>query len=288
MAGSEVRPTAVGGFAITAAEFELLQRLIFERFGIALGPEKKALLAGRLQSLLRKEGFTSFRNYYERALRSPTHAGLSELVDRISTNVTYFNREPAHFDFLVETALPKVVERLRSRNSHDLRVWCAAASTGEEPYLLGMLISEFLGAELPRWQAGVLATDISARALESAKRGVYPSEAVEKVPATLRQKYFQRLADGSFRVTRELRDQLVFRRFNLMTTQLPFKKPFDLVFCRNVMIYFTPTTRRELVSRIHRFISPEGYLFIAHSESLNRSTSPFEFVQPGVYQRRDA
>ncbi|MDY7001639.1 MAG: CheR family methyltransferase, partial [Thermodesulfobacteriota bacterium] len=162
---------------------------------------------------------------------------------------------------------------------------CAGCSTGEEAYTLLMLIMEHFGHEYNLWDAGLLATDISAPALAKARAGVYPEEAVSLLPPNLKRKYFLALPGGDLSVNDLLKRELTFRRFNFMNPVFPFKKPFDVIFCRNVMIYFDRPTRDALVRRFHHFTEPGGYLFIGHSESLQRDTCPYDYVMPAVYRK---
>lgn len=270
---------------ISDEEFELLRRLIHQRFGINLTDQKKSLLVGRLQKLLRKAGYSNFKSYYEDLLNDQSEQKLSQLVDRISTNHTYFNRERSHFDYFSQTALPAVVQRLRQKGEKDLRIWCAGCSSGEEAYMLLMLMQEFFGSEYSQWNCGLLATDISSRVLEIAGKGVYPEEKIQALPQNLRNKYVRGTGDGHYAFSDVLRKEAVFRRFNLMNERFPFKKPFHIIFCRNVMIYFDAPTRLNLVNKFHQFMSPGGYLFIGHSETLGRQQNLFKYLVPAVYQK---
>ncbi|NCO51889.1 MAG: protein-glutamate O-methyltransferase CheR, partial [Deltaproteobacteria bacterium] len=247
-----------------------------------------SLLVGRLQKLMRTLGFGSFSQYIEYLTRDKSEQGLSELVDLISTNHTYFNREKDHFTYFSETAFPAVVENLRRQNRRDLRVWCAGSSTGEEPYTLMMLMMEHLGNDYQNWDAGLLATDISDRALSAARAGVYARDRVEQLPANLRNKYFTPAEQSHLAVKEQVKKEITYRRFNLMNTHFPFKKPFQIIFCRNVMIYFDQPTRDALVTRFHKFIEPGGYLFIGHSETLGRTQTLFRYLEPALYQKGTA
>ncbi len=266
-------------------EFETLRRLIYDHFGIALAEEKRSLVVGRLQKILRQKRMNSYRQYIEYLAADGSGRALAELVDRISTNHTYFNREKAHFDFYLQALLPEWTKKLEARGSRDLRIWCAACSSGEEPYMLQMLLFEYFGTRYGSWDAGVLATDISHQILAEAMAGIYDADRVKLMPAPFLQKYFDRLPDGRFRVKDAVRKEVVYRKFNLMNKSLPFKKPFQCIFCRNVMIYFDQQTRDELVKRFHRFIEPGGYLFIGHSETLGRDNKLYEYIQPAVYRK---
>ncbi|MDW7645423.1 MAG: protein-glutamate O-methyltransferase CheR [Desulfuromonadales bacterium] len=271
--------------AISDAEFNALRTLIYNRFGINLTDQKKSLLVGRLQKLLRQQGFANFQNYYDFLVKEPGEKGLSDLINLVSTNYTYFNREKDHFDYFLQTALPTVLARLRQENRRDLRVWCAGCSTGEEAYTLLILMHECLGQEYSRWDAGILATDISQRVLETAAAGVYPEDRIASLPEAWRRKYFRKVSGNQWGVVDALKKEATFRRFNLMNTQFPFKKPFHIIFCRNVMIYFDQQTRDALVKRFHQSTEPGGYLFIGHSETLGRNQSLYRYLMPAAYQK---
>ncbi len=279
---------STGMMAISDNEFSALRDLIHKRFGINLTEQKRSLLVGRLQKLMRTRGFATFQQYVDFLKGDKSEQGLSELVDLISTNHTYFNREKDHFDYFYETALPQVVERLKQQNRRDLRIWCAGSSTGEEPYTLVMLMKEYLGSDYKNWDAGILATDISDRALTTARTAVYPQDRVEQLPANLRNKYFTPAGNGQLAVHDDIKGEATYRRLNLMNASFPFKKPFQIIFCRNVMIYFDQPTRDALVARFHRHTEPGGYLFIGHSETLGRTQTLYRYLQPALYQKGDA
>ncbi len=271
--------------AISNDEFARLRDLIQKRFGINLTEQKRSLLVGRLQKLMRKLNLPTFASYYDYLSNDKTEGSLSELVDLISTNHTYFNREKDHFDFFSRTALPTVIEKLKRENRKDLRIWCAGCSSGEEPYTLLMLMKEYLGSEYNSWDAGILATDISDRALTLARRGCYSTDRVMQLPEQLRRKYFTPAGSDEMAVVEQIKKEATFRRFNLMNTTFPFKKPFQMIFCRNVMIYFDQPTREALVNRYHQCTEPGGYLFIGHSETLGRSQTLYRYLQPALYQK---
>jgi chemotaxis protein methyltransferase CheR len=270
---------------ITDREFNLFRSLIYQHFGINLTEAKRSLLMNRLQKILKQKGLTNFKQYYEEILHDTTRKELSELVDAVSTNHTFFFREKAHFDFLLNTALPEIIPALKRGGDRDLRVWCAASSTGEEPYVIAMLIKDYLGVDYDQWSAGVLATDISIEALNTAKKGIYTEERVRQVPARLKAAYFDKTGNDQFQIKRTIRDEVLFRRFNLMNETFPFKKPFQIIFCRNVMIYFDQKTRERLVNRLFTFTAPGGYLFIGNAETLGRENCPYRYIEPSVYQR---
>jgi len=271
---------------ISDREFEAIRRLVYSRFGINLGDQKKSLVVGRLQKVLRQRGFDNFGEYLHWLTEDRSGEGVDELANRISTNHTYFYREHAHFEFFAQQLLPDACERRRAAGQNEVRIWCAGCSSGEEPYTLMMLMLEHFGGALSGWKPLMLATDISATALRTAIAGVYDKDRVAKLPPGLRARYFQRTADGRVKVAESVRSQVTFRRHNLMNETFPFTKPFDAIFCRNVMIYFDRETRLNLVSKYHRHTVPGGYLFIGHSETLGRGDTEYEYVMPALYRRR--
>jgi len=277
-----------GTMAISDSEFKHIRDLIYKRFGINLTEQKRSLLVGRLQKLMRQLQLQSFAEYFTYLDNDKTEASLSELVDLISTNHTYFNREKEHFTYFSETALPAVIEKLKRENRKDLRIWCAGCSSGEEPYTLLMLMMEYLGNDYKSWDAGILATDISDKALTAARSGTYATDRVMQLPNPLRSKYFAPAGAGEMQVIDKVKNEVTYRRFNLMNTSFPFKKPFQMIFCRNVMIYFDQVTRDALVSRYHKHTEKDGYLFIGHSETLGRDQSIYRYIQPALYQKGEA
>ena len=286
-ANMPVENPATSMMRLTEQEFESIRKLVYDRFGINLTPAKKSLVVGRLQKILRSRGIQSFSQYYDMLQKDGSGKLLSEFVNRISTNYTYFEREKDHFEFFEKTALPEADQRHKSKNQRDLRVWCAGCSTGEEAYTLVMRMMDYFGAEYSRWNAGLLATDISADALGVAAAGLYPDERISQLPVAVRNKYFIRRPEGQWAVSDRIKKEIVFRRFNLMNSTFPFKKPFDVIFCRNVMIYFDSPTRKALVGRFCDCLVPGGYLFIGHSESLGRDLRRLEYVMPAVYRRKE-
>lgn len=269
---------------IGETEFQKIRRLVYDHFGINLTDQKRSLVVGRLQKVLRSRGFTDYRQYVEWLENDRSGEGLEELANRISTNHTFFFREKAHFEYFQNTALPEISARRRAA-AGPIRVWCAGCSSGEEPYTLAMLMREHLNAPLDRGRALLLATDLSARALQTAMRGVYSEERLEQMPPGLRNKYFRRQDANSFVVADEIRQAVVYRRHNLMDATYPFKHGFDAVFCRNVMIYFDRPTRDALIQKFHRHTVPGGYLFIGHSETLGRDGALYQYIMPAAYRR---
>lgn len=266
-------------------EFTNLRNLIYSRIGINLTEEKRTLLAGRLQKVLRIKKFKTFSEYYEFVKNDKTGQAVSDLANLISTNHTFFGREGDHFEFFKTKVLPEVVNRAKQNNSNDIRIWSAGCSSGEEPYTLIMYMMEYFGADYDKWNAGILATDISERVLNTARAGIYTEDRLKSLSKPLKNKYFKKLQNGDYEVIEKVKKEVTYRRFNLMNKQFPFKKPFDTIFCRNVMIYFDNITRQELTDKFYNHTVKGGYLFIGHSETLNRDTTNYKYILPAVYKK---
>jgi chemotaxis protein methyltransferase CheR len=270
---------------ITDKEFLLIRNLIYTNFGINLVEQKRSMVTGRLFGMIKKMGLSTFQQYYDHVLADPSGQALTELVNHISTNYTFFYREKEHFDHFQKDVFPVLIESLKNQNSRDIRIWSAGCSSGEEPYMLIMLMMESLGNEYNLWDAGILATDISDKVLKIAKSGIYPEDRLSLLPAFYKKKYFDQLPSSQYQVIEKIKSQIVFRRFNLMNKEFPFKKQFHTIFCRNVMIYFDQVTRDNLVNRFAENLVSGGYLFIGHSETLGRENTLFKYVMPAVYRK---
>lgn len=266
-------------------EFKKLRDLIYARIGINLTQEKRTLLAGRLQKVLRKFQYKNFHQYYDYVSNDKTGKALSDLADLISTNHTFFGRESDHFDYFKNQVLPELEAKHKALRSNDLRIWSAGCSSGEEPYTLIMYLMEYFGTNYSNWNAGILATDISEKVLEIARKGIYSEERLKSMPKLLKTKYFKKLPDGNYEVIEKVKKEVTFRRFNLMNREFPFKRGFDTIFCRNVMIYFDSETRRVLADKFYQKTLNGGYLFIGHSETLNRETTKYKYIMPAVYKK---
>lgn len=269
---------------LTDREFQLIRNLVYKSCGINLGRQKRNLVVTRLQKVLRAGGFRSFGEYYEHVIQDTSGWALLTLVDQISTNHTYFFREKDHFDFLITDVLPGI-NRERKNARPKVRIWSAGCSSGEEPYTLAMTLMEYLSGNRANMDASILATDISVSVLETAMAGIYPADKISPVPFPYRQRYFNLLKDGNWAVKQFLKDMILFRRLNLMSREFQFKGLFQVIFCRNVMIYFDKATQQELIKRFYRYTEPGGYLFIGHSETIDRETGLYKYIKPSVYQK---
>ncbi len=262
--------------------FARFRQIIYERSGIVLTDQKKALLASRIQKRLRARGIQNESDYLQIIETDASGEELIHLINAISTNTTYFWREPQHFA-IVSTEFA----RMRSEGKKRLRIWCAASSTGEEPYTLAMLMHQHFCS--PSSEAHILATDVSTKALVTAIEGVYSSEDAQKLPENLRQKYLSPAqgssSGGGMRVNDEVRHLLTFKKLNLVEFPYPLSGPVDIIFCRNVMIYFDTATRQKIVAQFERILAPAGLLFISLSESLLGISHSLARYQPSVYRR---
>ncbi len=267
-------------------DFNKFSRYVYDTCGINLHGGKKQLLKARLGKILRQKDLRSFSQYYDHVVNDKSGNELILLLDSISTNLTYFFREPAHFEFLRKKALPEIMKRKNALGNNCLRFWSAGCSSGEEPYSIAITVNEALD-DRRKWQIKVLATDLSTRVLATAGSGVYEKKKIEKIPYELKKGYFQKGDNkwkGYFRVKKQIREKICFQRLNFREN-FCFKEPFDVIFCRNVMIYFDSQTKEVLVEKFFRHISEGGYLFIGHAESLSGLKHPFKYIQPSIYQK---
>jgi chemotaxis protein methyltransferase CheR len=256
-------------------EFTGFSRMIFDQAGIHMNPSKKPLVSGRLTKRLNHHGLESYGDYLK--LINSDGAERQIAIDLLTTNETYFFREPKHFEFLAKVIAPE----LRSRPS--VRIWCGASSTGEEPYTIAMTLAESLG----HMRYDILASDISTRVLETASKALYPIEDAKNIPREMRIKHCLRGVgpqEGWFLVDKPLRDRVQFEQINL-NGQLPAMGPFDVIFLRNVMIYFSPETKSQLLARLIPLLRPGGYFLISHSESLHGVTNQLQMVKPSIYRK---
>lgn len=267
---------------ITEKEFKQLSDYIKSNYGIYLKKEKMALVIGRLHNVLLQAGFDNFTDYYKYVISDRRGDAVVTLIDKITTNHTFFMREADHFYYFRDKVLPYLTKTVKNK---DLRVWCAASSSGEEAYTLTMILDEFLGKEKILWDTKLLATDISEAVLDTARKGVYSSERIAPLPAQWKINYFKKIDTENYMLIDKIRNEVIYRKFNLMDTVFPFKKKFHTIFCRNVMIYFDNDTKNKLVEKLYEQIEFGGYLFIGHSESLNREATRFKYVMPSVYRK---
>lgn len=265
------------------AEFEFIRLVIAENAGIVLGPNKRQLVQGRLARRLRELGLPSYEAYCDHVRESGPEE-LVGLINALTTNVTAFFRENHHFDALAAYMIPEALKR--NDASRRLRIWSAGCSTGEEPYCIAMIAAETVPASA-RWDLKILATDIDSDVIASAQQGIYPLERLSAVPHERLRRCFRKgtgLNAGHALVQPHIARLISFRTLNLQQAW-PMKGPFDIIFCRNVMIYFDQPTRERLVSRFAQMLIPSGYLCLGHSESIHTGSAPFRLVGKTIYQR---
>lgn len=280
-----VFPEEPGRTDMSDEDYQELADLIRRSFGIELRESKRTLVLGRLYPLLEKYGF---RTHTEgmRAVRQDTSGVLlSELANALSTNHTAFYRESQHFNLLSSTVLPALEEAKTAAGDKDLRIWCAACATGEEAYTILFTMLNYFSGRYAAWKAGLLATDISRQALDVARKATYTGQQVQEVPGPALVRWFDQIGDDTFVVKKEVRDEVTFRRFNLMTQTYPFRQPFDCIFCRNVMMYFPHDICMRLLRRLREWIVPGGFLFVGHSEAVVHGLDGWEYVAPSLYRR---
>ncbi len=274
-------------FQLKDRDFKEIAAIVYNSAGIHLKESKRTLVVSRLTKRVRALGLDSFSEYV-RYLSHPEHQAqeLPQLVNCITTNTTEFFREPKHFDFL-KKVLPPLLAQGETMGRRVLRVWCSACSTGEEAYSLAMVLANFF-ERCRGWKVRVLASDIDTDVLRFASAGIYPTERSRSIPVILRSKYMKMtpgLPPGHSQVARKLRTMVVFRKINLLHDAFRFNQPLDIIFCRNVVIYFDDPSKQKLVNKFAAVLRPGGYIFVGHSESLLIQKDNFRFVENTIYQR---
>ena len=251
--------------------FSRFSHFIRSELGINITEAKKTMLQARLQKRLRLLGMSSFDDYYDFVFSPDGMAERLQMIDVITTNKTDFFREPRHFEYLTQTALPTLIQGKGAGINRRVLIWSAGCSTGEEPYTLAMVLSEFAAGH-PGFDFSIIGTDISTQVLQKAALGIYAHDKVAPVPMPLRKKYLLRSKDSGanqVRIVPALRKKVAFRRLNFMDPDFGLREPADIVFCRNVIIYFDRPTQELVLNRICRHLRSDGYLFMGHSETLN-------------------
>ncbi|HDH11213.1 MAG TPA: chemotaxis protein CheR [Nitrospirae bacterium] len=277
--------------ALSEKDFKRLSKFIHSECGIKMPDSKKTMLESRLQKRLRRLRLTSFTEYCD-YLFSPQgiENELVHMIDVVTTNKTDFFREPGHFDYLAQKALPELIALHGAGIRKNLMVWSAGCSTGEEPYTLAIVLSEFT-ERCPgfKFRYLILATDISTEVLEKAKHGIYEHERVDPLPPGMKKKYLlkgKNKSSGLVRIVPELRSKVRFRRLNFLEGDFGMREHMDIIFCRNVIIYFDRPTQEKLLIRFCRHLGPGGYIFMGHSETLHGMNLPLAQVAPTIYRKQ--
>lgn len=285
---SDTRPLP-SGIALSEKEFNRLSEFIHTECGIKMPPVKKIMLEARLQKRVRALGLRTFSEYCDFLLsRHGIETELVHMIDAVTTNKTDFFREPAHFTYLTQTVLPELIRLHGAGARRELAIWSAGCSTGEEPYTLSIVLSEFARRLDSAFSFFILATDISTRVLGTAQKGIYEEEKIQPIPIEQRKKYLLKSRDRSSRLVRivpELRERVRFRRLNFMEEDFGMREPMDVIFCRNVIIYFEKSVQEVVLNRFCRHLVPGGYLFLGHSETLNGLKVPLVQTSPTIYRK---
>ncbi|HNX23092.1 MAG TPA: protein-glutamate O-methyltransferase [Spirochaetota bacterium] len=268
-------------------EFSLFSTLIFTRLGIKMPQTKKLMLISRLTKRLRALGYRTYKEYYDYLCSAKGESEeFNKMIDAVTTNKTDFFREPDHFDILVKRVLPDLTDPEKFTERKVINIWSAGCSTGEEAYTLTMVMSEYFSGVKSRFS--VLATDISPKVLQAGKDAIYTGSAIEPIPVYMRQKYLMRGTgdkSGLFKIIPALRERVTFKQLNFMDRQFNAGKDMDIIFCRNVIIYFDKETQKELFKKFYQHLVPGGYLFIGSSETLYGVNSDFIPAGPTVYRK---
>ena len=265
---------------LTDDDFNRLVAYMKKNYGINL-EKKRILIEGRLSNMVTQRGFKSFKEFIDFAFADKTGNETMQLVNKLTTNHTFFLREPEHFEYLKSTVLPYLEKT--NEKTHTLKIWCAASSTGQEPYTIVMTMDEYFGSRASQWDMKILATDLDTDVLKKAQAGIYTVDMVKDVPPHWLEKYFTKIDDKHYQVIERIRKQVVYRQFNLMD-KITSATPFDLISCRNVMIYFEQDTKNALIERFYDVTKEGGYLFIGHAESAGKDTR-YTYVKPAVYRK---
>lgn len=268
-------------------DFNRLGQFIYNNYGIKMPISKKNLLKSRLQSRLKANNFNSFKEYSNYVLSSKNaHDEIIHMIDVVSTNKTEFFREESHFDFIISQLLPE----LTSKNTNkELKLWSCASSSGEEVYTLSMILSYF-SETVRNIKFSIIGTDISTRILEKAIKAVYDEEKIKPIPHHLKKKYLMRninINQPDYRIAPEIRQKTFFQRLNLIDEKYDIPKGFDIVFCRNVLIYFDRETQEKVLSNICNHLKTDGLLFLGHSESASGYKLPLKQIKPTIYKKID-
>lgn len=276
-------------FEMSNQEFFLLSNLIQDRLSISWDISKKELAYTRLQAQLIKLGLKSFMEYYRYLMQFQDPHELQEMINAVTTNKTDFFREKFQLDYLANTVFPQIFQNLLSSHQRKLRIWCAGCSTGEEAYTLAILLNEFCGQYRKKvWDIKILASDINTQALAKAKRGYYTSEEVLSIEPPLLDKYFEKgyyQGDLVYRAGALLRTLIQFRMINFKDARYPIKTSFELLVCRNVIIYFDKKEQEAFLARLHDFLHEGGYLLLGHSEYIKQDNL-FKRVAQNIYQKK--
>lgn len=263
---------------ITDNEFLDFVKYMNKNYGINLS-KKRVLIEGRLSNLIEKKGMNSFSQYLKSVKNNNEEETM--LVNKLTTNYTYFYREENHFKFLKETIL---VNEEKNNKLKTLNIWSAGCSSGEEPYTLAMVLDDYFKYSAGQWKIHIHATDISENVLSKAREGIYAEESIKNLPEAYKKRYFSKTSDGKYQVLPNIKSYVDFKVFNLMNP-IALKNKYDVILCRNVMIYFNADTKIDMVNRFYEANKPGGYLMIGHAETIQRNKSEYLYISPAIYKK---
>ncbi len=266
---------------LTDNEFLEFVQYMHRNYGIDLS-KKKILIEGRLSNLIEKKGMNSFSQYLE-SIKRNNKDEITMLINKLTTNYTYFYREENHFKYLREVILPY---EEKNNKTKILNIWSAGCSSGEEPYTLAMVIDDYFKFSLRQWKIQILASDISENVLAKAREGIYSEDSIKNLPESYKQRYFEKLGDSKYQVLPDIKKHITFKVFNLMDSVM-VKNKYDVVFCRNVMIYFNAETKINLVNKFYEATKPGGHLMIGHAETIQRNKSKYNYINPAIYKKEE-
>ncbi|OQY00660.1 MAG: chemotaxis protein CheR [Bacteroidetes bacterium 4572_117] len=280
----EVNLQKIFAAKLSDSEFDKLSKFIFTRYGIKMPIAKKIMLQSRLQKRLRELRIYSFKEYINFVFSKKGEEEIVHMIDVVSTNKTDFFREPAHFDFLTNNVLPKYL----ANNNRNLKLWSAGCSSGQEVYTLSIVLSEFFENH-PGFDYSIFGTDISTKVLKMAHSAIYNESAVEMIPLETKRKYLLKSKDKTvkkIRVNKKLRQKTSYQRLNFISSTYNVHEHFDIIFCRNVLIYFDRDTQEQVINKLCRHLKPGGYFFLGHSESVTNIDVPLIQIKPTIFIRK--
>lgn len=260
-------------------EFDYFVKFVSQHYGIDLS-QKRHLIEARLAGELKTYGLQSYGQYIEMLKADRSSKILDSVINKLTTNYSFFSRETDHFDYLAKTVIPEM-DKLNKRS---VKIWSAGCSTGQEPYNIAMAIDSALGFKRSLWNISITATDVSTEALATATKAVYPESSLDVMPKSWKSNYMTKLPDGNFQVASNIRNMVSFKKFNLMDP-FPYSNYYDIIFCRNVMIYFKPQTTQQIVKKFFQSNTEGGYFFISHSETISRFENDYTYLFPSVYRK---
>lgn len=269
---------------LSGNEFNLLSNFIYRETGIKMPPEKKIMLQSRLQKRLRSLNMTCFREYCDYVFSGNSlHSEIIHLIDVVTTNKTDFFREPHHFEYMTNVILPEIAGK-----DEPMHFWSAGCSSGEEPYTLAMIVMEFLESQQNlKKKFSILGTDISTAVLQKAYNAIYKMSSVEGIPLELKRKYFLKSkipGNNTVKIVQEVRQKVMYKRLNFMDSKFDIKDQFNIIFCRNVLIYFDRETQENVIRKLIDFLKPGGYIFLGHSESILGMDLPLIQIKPTIFK----